>query len=344
MCRVRLQRPPNAVPACLLDTAQGGQSWEATPLTSFDLHESLSASFPRTLDTLHSTNPVSDGNGDELSWRKPMKTTLTMAALLAFSLSACARNNNNNSDAKLDALAAKLDKIDHKIAGLTASRPARPARPKRPTPGQLYNIGVAPDDAYRGGKNARVTIVEASEYACPYCVQLAGISDKLLDLYEDDELRIVSKHFVVHPKIATAPALAVCAANAQGQFTAYEKKLWASAWSGDARPALDRDKLSQPALEIIAKELGLDLARFRTDMGEPCKKTVARNRAELARLGVNGTPALYVNGSYYGGQRSVEGIKAAIDAELARAEVAFAKGAAAESYYESLVKKGKKTI
>ncbi len=276
------------------------------------------------------------------------KTQLTIAATFALTLGLVAcqpQPNNSNQDKELSAIATKLEAIDKKLGHIQAGQGrAKAPPPKRPTVGQLYNVTVSEDDAYRGGKSAKVTIVEASEFACPYCKLLAGVTDSLLEQYEDDDLRVVSKHFVVHPTIATKPALAVCAANKQGKFSEYEHALWDAAWDGEDRPRLNRDALSEQSLDRIANELNLDLSRFHSDMKEPCQKTVARNRREMSTLGVNGTPALYINGVYYGGARTTEALKAAVDAELATVDSALAKGVAIEGYYEQLVAKGKTRI
>ena len=275
------------------------------------------------------------------------KTQITLFAsafALTLGLGACLRLPDNSNKEELAELSAKIDKLDSKIDKL--SQPARPqARgPKRPTVGQLYKVPVSNEDSFRGGKQAKVTIVEATEFACPYCAKLALITDELLESYKDEELRVVSKQFVVHPQTATKPALASCAAQRQGKFAAFETLLWKRAWHSGESMRLKADELDTPALDKIAGEVGLDMKRYRSDIEGACKATVGNNQKQLRGLGVSGTPALYVNGSYYGGPRSVEGLKAAIDAELAKADAALAKGATLEGYYASLIAKGKPTL
>lgn len=285
----------------------------------------------------------------ELPWTKIMKTKSQITLLagtfaLSVGLGACQRMPDNSNKKEIQALSAKIDGLSNKIDKLsTGQRPAARA-PQRPTVGQLYNVGVGNDDSYRGGKNAKVTIVEATEFACPYCAKLATVTDELLESYEDEELKIVSKQFVVHPQTATKPALASCAAQRQGKFGEFEKALWKQAWHSGGAFGLKKEELDSPALDKIASGLSLDMKRFRSDMEGSCQETVNNNRKQLSALGVNGTPALYVNGSYYGGPRSVEGLKSAIDAEIKKADAAMAKGTALENYYASLIAKGKKTM
>lgn len=279
------------------------------------------------------------------TWNEHMTTCkIAIAALsLAFSLSACQpAGDTNSSKEEIKALSAKLDSIDKKLDRIGAGQGRAKAQPpKRPTVGQLYKVNVSDDDAYRGSKNAKVTIVEASEFACPYCKLLAGATDTLLSQYKDDELKVVSKQFVVHPSLATQPALAACAASKQGKFSEYEHALWSAAWKGDERPQLVREGLADASLDAIAGTLNLDMERFHKDMKGDCQQTIARNRKEMATLGVNGTPAVYINGRYYGGPRTAEGLKAAVDKELATANAVLAKGGSVERYYDGLIAKGK---
>lgn len=267
---------------------------------------------------------------------------------LSLGLAACQNAPKNENLPKLNELSAKIDALSRKIDSMAvqAAGQARPVAqaPKRPTVGQLYKVAVGQEDAYRGGKDAKVTLVMASEFACPYCAQLAGEADKLLENFADDELRVVSKHFIVHPSLATKPAHAVCAAAQQGQFEKFEQALWQEAWYAEGAGKLNQGALAQEGLDAIARDLGLDLPRFHRDMAGTCTKTVAQNHQEMAALGVNGTPAVYINGAYYGGARSFEALQAAISAEITRVDAAIAKGAPRAGYYDTLIAKGKETI
>lgn len=285
----------------------------------------------------------------EQPWNKQMnsktKTTLLAGAFaLSLGLGACQRPPDNSNKEAIAELSSKIDTLNKKIDKL--SLPARPPvrKQKRPTVGQLYKVPIGNDDAFRGGKHAKVTIVEATEFACPYCAKLAVVTDELLKSYSDEDLKIVSKQFVVHPQTATKPALAACAAQRQGKFGEFGEALWKNAWHSGEGFRLKADELDTPALEKIATGLSLDLKRFKSDMDGTCKQSIDNNRRQLSSLGVSGTPALYVNGSYYGGPRTAEGLKAAVDAELKKADAALAKGAELSGYYASVIAKGKTTM
>jgi len=218
--------------------------------------------------------------------------------------------------------------------------------PQRPDPNTLYAVPVDDSDAFKGSRHAKVTIVEAFEFACPHCSTVGKLLDDVLKEYKGDQVKVVSKHFIVHPQLATHAALATCAANRQGKFAAWERRLWPLVWQGDPRPQLVRENLEPAALEKLAGELGLDLRRFKADMtGADCAKDIEKDRSELAALGIRGTPGVYINGRFYMGQRTVEAMKQVIDAELAKADKAIAAGTPAEAYYQSaVVDKGLKSL
>lgn len=267
---------------------------------------------------------------------------LRVAWMGALALCACEGAPQNNQDDRLASIESRLEKLEKGRA--LANR--RPQRPQRPDPKTVYAVSVHEDDTFRGSKDAKVTIVEAHEFACPYCAQLEPVLTKVVDGYSQGEVKLVSKQFVVHPQIATLPALAVCAANAQSKYTEYSDALWSAAWNKNSgRLAIQREALGREKLIDLAKSVGLDSERFAADLdGAACKKKLNRDRQEMARLGVRGTPSLYINGRPYVGPRTEEGFKKAVNAEIAKADRALAQGGSLKSYYNSLIQKGKRTL
>lgn len=244
-----------------------------------------------------------------------------------------------------DAVMARLDKIEQRLEAIE-KRPAGPAaaapRP-RLDPSVTYAVQVASDDVWVGPADAKVTIVEAHEFACPYCQMLAPVLEQVATKYPKD-VRIVSQQYVVHPQIATLPALALCAAGKQGKGPEFSKALWASAWTVEnERPKLDQAKLQRPALEALAKTIGLDLAKFGAELdGQACKDRLQKGQTALATLGVTGTPALFINGKPYQGPRTPEAIGARVDEEIKRADGMIASGVAPGEIYGAMIKDGKK--
>ncbi len=154
-------------------------------------------------------------------------------------------------------------------------------------------------------------------------------------------MKVVYKQFVVHPDTATIPALAVCAAQKQGKFAPMEKLVWEKGWvESGARPG----DLSKGAMEGFAKELKLNMAKFKADLdSEGCKQQLADNKALMQKLGVRGTPGFFINGRYLVGAQQIEKFKAIIDEEVKKADDALKNGAKLQDYYAQIIDKGKKT-
>ncbi len=268
-----------------------------------------------------------------------MKRILALCTITT-GLTAC----QNNAD-EIAALTQRVAALEKKVAA--APRPKAARRPQRPDPTQTYFLPVRDDDPFRGAAHAKVTIVEAYEFACPYCALIEPMLADALKAYEStDTLKVVSKQFVVHPRIANDAALATCAAHQQGRFEPYAEALWAKSWTkSNGRPRMKREQLQKAELIVLAREVGLDEARFTAAMESPgCRQKIQRDRQELTRIGVRGTPYLFINGRYYTGARSAEALRAAIDAAAKKADQALSAGARLAEYYDGLMKTAKRRL
>ena len=247
-----------------------------------------------------------------------------------------------------DQIAALTKRVDALEKTAAAAPPkGRRAQPQRPDPAQTYYLPVRADDPYRGSAEAKVTIVEVYEFACPYCAMVEPLLADTLKAYEGtNTLKVVSKQFVVHPQLATDAALGTCAANRQGKFASFAEGLWQKSWNMDSgRPRLQRDQLSKSEIVALAKSVGLDIARFEKDMASAqCKTKLTRDKAELARIGVRGTPYLFINGRYYTGGRTVDALKSAVDAAAKKADTALSNGITVAQYYDELMKNAKRSL
>ena len=267
-------------------------------------------------------------------------------ALMTTALSATALTTACNAPDHAGELAALTKRVE--ALEKRAPQPAaRPQRPNRPDPKQTYYLPVRADDPYRGASHAKVTLVEVYEYACPYCAMIEPMLAEVLEGYDGtDTLKVVSKQFVVHPQLATDAALATCAAHKQSKFEAFAGALWKTSWNVESgRPRLQREELTREELVELAKSVGLDTDRFTADLeGEACKAKLNRDRTELARVGVRGTPYLFINGRYYTGPRSADGLRKAIDAAAAVTDRALKEGIALSEYYGGLMKTAKRSL
>src|SRR6188474_3016053 len=140
--------------------------------------------------------------------------------LLSVALVAACQSDTRNLERKIDELSKKVDALAARPGGAAPQRPAR-AEPDR---AKTYAVAIE-GDPVDGPADAKVTLVKAYDYACPYCEKVRDTMEELRKKYGND-LRVVYKQLVVHPQTATAGALAVCAANKQGKFRQMDDLIW----------------------------------------------------------------------------------------------------------------------
>ena len=165
---------------------------------------------------------------------------------------------------------------------LVAGVPKAAAAPRRrgPDPSKIYEIKTAGSPAL-GPDDAKVTVVEFSDFQCPYCSRVYPTLLRLRQEYGDD-VRIVFKHLplAMHSKAPGAHAAAE-AAKLQGEFWPMHDKIFEG-----------QRLLSQAQYEAWAGEIGLDVERFKRDAASPeVKARVDADLAEAAKMEVTGTPA-----------------------------------------------------
>jgi len=141
-------------------------------------------------------------------------------------------------------------------------------------------------DPVRGAQNARVTIVEFSDFQCPFCAEASQQVKLLLAKYPND-VKLVFKQFPLdtHSQAALS-AEAALAAQAQGKFWEMHDKLYANFRS-----------LSRVRILAWAHEIGLDLPRFTADLdGHKYASRVAAEEKQGEDAGVEGTPTFFIDG------------------------------------------------
>jgi len=171
-----------------------------------------------------------------------------------------------------------------------------------------YTVAVDPRDPVRGVASAPITIVEFSDYQCPFCARVNPTLDQVLKTY-GDKVRIVFKDFPLpnHPQAPKASEAAHCAGD-QGKY-----------WEMHDHMFANQRALNVPELKQYAVALSLDAAKFNQclDAGNYAG-LVAAGMAQGEQMGVNSTPTLYVNGRVLIGAQPFEAFKQIIDEELAR--------------------------
>lgn len=265
--------------------------------------------------------------------------------LLAVVVVAACQPDTKNLEHKVDELTKKVDQVlaQGRGAGAAAPRPAR-AEPDR---AKTYAVPID-GDPVDGPADAKVTLVKAYDYACPYCEKVRDTMDDLRKKYGND-LRIVFKQFVVHPQVATAGALAVCAANKQGKFLQMDQLLWDKGFKGRQ---FDKDAAAEaggqpqkcwdsaagcPIALGFAQELGLNADKFKADMKGECMALMQKDQRELQALGVGATPSFFINGRFLSGAMPMDNFVTLIDEELKKANEKIQAGTPAGSYYQQAV-------
>jgi len=158
----------------------------------------------------------------------------------------------------------------------------------------------------KGPESAPITIVEFSDFQCPFCSRANAAVDEVVKTY-GDKVRVVFRHFPLsfHAEAPKAAEASACAAD-QKKFWEYHDKLFAN------QGALKVDDLKKHAADV-----GLDTARVNEclDSGKNAE-LVKKDMAAGEKVGVTGTPAFFINGIALSGAVPAEDFKAIIDSEL----------------------------
>lgn len=188
--------------------------------------------------------------------------------------------------------------------------PANPGSSSLPTEqlSAIQTFEITKSNHVRGDFNAQITLVEFSDFECPFCARHFPTLTKMLDDYKG-KVRLVYKHFPLsfHPNSQKAAEASECA-DEQGKFWEYHDKLFENQSNG-----YSLDKFKQ-----WAKDLGLNSGQFNDclDSGKFAQKVQADYQEGLKK-GVTGTPATFVNGQLVSGALPYDSFKQIIDNLLA---------------------------
>jgi protein-disulfide isomerase len=207
---------------------------------------------------------------------------------------------------------ARIEELTERLASLETAQPVRSPLPQRAVPpAQRRVTDVSIEGApFRGPEDAPITIVEFSDFQCPFCSRVHPTLQRLLAAYPD-QVRLVFKHnpLPMHPDAPLAHRASI-AADQQGRFWEMHDKIFTNI----------RD-LSRPTLIEHARDLELDVPRFVRDLDSAeMIAQLDRDIAESARLGITGTPTFLINGSLVSGAQPYENFQSLVERELQRAE------------------------
>jgi protein-disulfide isomerase len=180
----------------------------------------------------------------------------------------------------------------------------------QPTPAGPVDVSIGNNPAL-GLADAKVTIVEFSDFQCPYCARFQSDTFPQITQNYGDKIRFAYRNFPLtslHQYALKAAEASECA-NEQGAYWKYHDLLFQN-----------QSALDDASLKNYAASLGLDTAAFNQCLdSDKYMSDVQKDYQDGITAGVQGTPAFFINGMPISGAQPYTVFKAAIDAELAKA-------------------------
>jgi protein-disulfide isomerase len=199
-----------------------------------------------------------------------------------------------------------------------AGLPAPPSEDDAPVP-------ITHTNPTWGSRNALVTLVEFSDFQCPFCAKVAPTLEKLRETYGPDDLRIVYKHFPLefhaHARPAAEAAQGIFGLGGGEAFWRFFRKAYASTELPES-------------FDAWAESAGVDVATFRSGMAaHRWAAAVDDDILAAKKLGVNGTPAFFINGVMLSGAQPFAKFQTLIDEAIIQAKDAIDHGVPRDHLY-----------
>jgi protein-disulfide isomerase len=221
--------------------------------------------------------------------------------------------------------------------GLTkaaAPEPQRPtAQPGQPDPNAVYKVPLKGDEPQKGPDDALVTIVEFSDFECPFCGRVEPTLKQVQDKYGDDVRIVWMNNPLPFHRNAKPAANAALEAKAQKGDEGF--------WAMHAKMFADQRNLTVDNLQEMAKAVGLNAAKVKKAIEEDkYAKTIEAEQTLANNLGARGTPAFFINGRNLRGAQPLASFTALIDEELSKAKALVEKGTPKSKVYETIIARG----
>ena len=198
----------------------------------------------------------------------------------------------------------------------------------------VWKALVKGNEPVKGSPNALVTIVEYTDFQCPFCSKVRP-SLKEIETNYGDKVRLVFKNqpLPFHKNAFKAAEASLCAHD-QGKFWEMEERLFSN-----------QQALSIAQLSDHAKAVGLDVGKFEACLkADKNKGRVLEDQGMAERVEANGTPAFYINGRKISGAQPYSAFKRLIDEEMAKAQKLVDSGTPAAKVYDKVIESGKENI
>lgn len=210
-------------------------------------------------------------------------------------------------------IAFQMSGLKNAISGMAVAVPkdSNQAAPQQNPQPALDMKKLADDDSVKGDINAPVTIVEWSDFECPFCARfyqqtLSQIEEQYI---KTGKVKLVFRDFPLsfHPNAQKASEAAECA-NAQGKFWEMHDMLFEKGVQGGVA-----------TFKQYAKNLGIDTNKFDNclDSGQKASE-ISKDMQDGSAAGIRGTPGFIINGQLVSGAQPFENFKAVIDAALSK--------------------------
>jgi protein-disulfide isomerase len=172
---------------------------------------------------------------------------------------------------------------------------------------RVYPV-VPGESPWKGAKDALITIVEFTDFQCPYCLRGDSTMDQILEAYPTQVRLYVKNNPLPFHKNAFRAAQAALAANRQGKYWEMHKLLFNNSKT-----------LSEENIQSFAKQIGLNMEQFKKDIEDPqIKKQIEADKVQAKEVTATGTPTFFINGRKIRGAQKLEAFKAVINEELAK--------------------------
>lgn len=198
----------------------------------------------------------------------------------------------------------------------------------------VWKVPVYDTDPVKGPADAAITIVEFSEFQCPFCSRVLPTMKKIMETYKG-KVRIVFKDqpLPFHKRALPASIFAREARAQKGM-----KGFW------DAHDLLfqNQRKLEDEQLMGYGKQLGLDAGKLKAALEkQPYKGEISKNQELAAEVKASGTPHFFINGRRLVGAQPFAKFKEIIDQEITKTAAMLKKGVKADELYNEIMKTGK---
>ncbi|MEM9189008.1 MAG: thioredoxin domain-containing protein [Myxococcota bacterium] len=218
-------------------------------------------------------------------------------------------------------------------AGAQAAQKQPQQAQRQPDPNAVYKVPVG-NEPQKGPDNALVTIVEVSDFECPFCGRVNPTIAQIIERYGND-VRVVWFNnplpFHQNAPLAHRAALEVFEQGGDAKFWAFHDKLFEN-----------QRAIQRADLERYAEELGgINMGQFRAALdGDEHQETITAHQNLARSLGASGTPSFFINGRNLRGAQPLQAFTAVIDEELAKARALVESGTNRNNVYAKTIEDG----